>query len=349
MIAEKIKSRDEILKLLSAGRTGKVIGFTSGSFDILHAGHVDYLAKAKSQCDILIVGVNSDASVKAYKDELRPIVAEQQRMKVVAALASADYVFRFDELNNNQNIEILKPDIYFKAGDYSKDKLSSAKLIEAYGGRVELIEVVEELSSSKIINKILTVYSAQDQNYIRKTNPPISRAVLVDRDGTINKHRDYLFDEEQFELIEGAAEGLKILQDAGYKIVVITNQPGIGFGYFEMEQLFRVNKKMLKLLSAAGVVVHKIYFSPYTKADNTTCRKPGIALAERARDELNLDLTKCFMIGDSSMDIAMGNKAGCRTVLVQTGNAGGDKLYDCQPDFTSANLFDAAGLICELK
>lgn len=349
MSAEKIKNREELSGLLKAVRDGKVVGFTSGSFDILHAGHVDYLQKAKLNCEILVVAVNSDLSVKAYKDELRPIVPEQQRMKVVAALGCVDFVFKFDELNNNKNIEILKPDVYFKAGDYSKDKLSSAKIVESYGGRVELINLVEESSTTKIINKILTIYSAQEQTYIRRETLPVSKAVLVDRDGTINKNRDYLFDEAQFELIDGVGEGLKILQDAGYKIVIVTNQPGIGFGYFEMEQLFRVNKKMMKLLSAHGVIIHKIYFSPYTKAENSPCRKPGIALAERARDELNLDLKECFVIGDSTFDIGMGNRAGCKSVLVGTGNAGKDGLVECTPDYTVSNLLEAAKLIAGLK
>jgi D-beta-D-heptose 7-phosphate kinase/D-beta-D-heptose 1-phosphate adenosyltransferase len=155
----KIHTRESLVSQLNLIRARRRTGFTSGSFDLLHAGHVDYLAKARERCDLLIVGLNSDKSVKAYKDELRPIIPAEQRAKVLAALAAVDYVFIFDEENNNKNIEVLKPDVYFKAGDYSKDRLSSAPIVESYGGRVEIIPLVEESSTTAIIRRILTLYS----------------------------------------------------------------------------------------------------------------------------------------------------------------------------------------------
>ena len=137
----KIFSRAEIIEKLKSERPARV-GFTSGSFDLIHPGHVDYLSKAKELCDCLIVAVNSDNSIKGYKSELRPIVPADSRAKVVAALEAVDYVFIFDELNNNQNITLLKPDYYIKAADYNKKSLSSAPLVESYGGEVKLIDVV---------------------------------------------------------------------------------------------------------------------------------------------------------------------------------------------------------------
>lgn len=332
-----ISTRKELLNLLSKNRP-KTLGFTSGAFDLLHAGHVDYLMKAREKCDFLIVAVNTDASIREYKSALRPIIDEDARLKVVAALRAVDYTFLFSETNNNQNIELLKPDIYFKAGDYSKEQLSSAKIVESYGGRVELVRVEEDYSTSEIINTVLEKYSAKIQNYIPKDLPQKQKALILDRDGTINVHKDYLFNPDEFELLAGAAKGIKSFQDAGYKIVVITNQPGIDFGYFKMEDLFKVNKKMLNLLSKEGVLVDKIYFSPYTKAAGTECRKPGLALIKRAEKELNLALKDCIVIGDSTGDIKMGQALGCKTILVTTGNAGKDALYDIQADFQVGSI-----------
>ncbi len=340
----KIITREGLLELFKTNRPSQV-GFTSGSFDLIHPGHVDYLNKAKELCQCLVVGVNSDASIKAYKSELRPIVPAESRAKVVAGLESVDYVFIFDELNNNENISQLKPDFYIKAADYSKKTLSSAPIVESYGGQVKLIDLVESSSSSEIINSILEKYSAGLQAYTPKDKLPLSKAVILDRDGTINEHVEYLFEPDKFVLLANAIAGIKAFQDAGYRVVIITNQPGVDFGYFQFEDLFKVNKKMLKLLSAEGILVDKIYFSPYTKAAGTDCRKPNLGLIRRAEKELNLDLKNSVVIGDSSGDIKMGRDAGCKTILVQTGNAGSDNLYEVQADYISMDLLEAAKFI----
>lgn len=340
----KIATREK-LKELYSDHKGKVIGFTSGSFDLLHAGHVDYLQKAKKDCDILIVAVNSDDSVKKYKSELRPIVTQDSRVKVVAGLECVDHVFIFNELNNNVNIEELKPDIYFKAGDYSNKPLTSAKIIEAYGGKVVLVPLVEDSSTSDIINTILENYSAAKNEYIKAEDLPESKAIILDRDGTINVHVNYLHKPEEFELLPGVIEGLKHAQKAGYKLIVITNQPGVDFGYFKMEDLFKVNKQMLSLLSKEGILIEKIYFSPYTKARGADCRKPATALIKRAEKELNLNLKESYMIGDSTSDVKMGKNADCKTILVQTGNAGEDNLCEATPDHIIQDLSELSKLI----
>ena len=123
-------SRDEAVRLREGYRnTGKTVGFTSGVFDIVHAGHVEYLEEAKRRVDILIVGINADSSVKSNKGESRPIVGQEQRAEVMGALKAVDHVFVFSELNNNENVTLLKPDVYLKAGDYSVDQLSSKQLV----------------------------------------------------------------------------------------------------------------------------------------------------------------------------------------------------------------------------
>ena len=117
-------------------RAGLKVGFTSGVFDLLHAGHVDYLEEAARACDRLVIAVNSDASVRKIKGDKRPICSEQGRQQVLAALACVDLVFPFDEPNNNVNVEVLRPDLYIKAGDYNPEKLTSGGIVEAQGGKV---------------------------------------------------------------------------------------------------------------------------------------------------------------------------------------------------------------------
>ncbi len=354
---EKIKSRKELSEICGKlKRENRKIGFTSGVFDLLHAGHVDYLVKAKDICDVLVVGVNSDASVRRFKEKNRPVIPEVERAKVIAGLEAVDYVFIFGERRNRKNIESLKPDYYIKAGNYSKKELTSAKVIEKFGGEVKLIEPVYKVSSSGIIEKIIkksdfSGYSnretvEKDKTVCFRDEPPeISKAVFLDRDGTINEEIEYLHEVENFKLLPNAVEGVKEMQRAGYKIVIITNQPGIGLGYFEKEDFYRVNKRMLREFSSAGISVSKIYFCPHSKSENCMCRKPGTALIIRACRDLNLDISMSYFIGDKTSDIEAGKRAGAKTILVKTGSGGDDKRFDIKPDYTAEDLLDAASYI----
>ena len=109
MIKDKIKTRDELVSIVKDAQSkGKKVGFSSGAFDLVHGGHIDYLEKSKSLCDIFIVGVNTDESIKNYKDPKRPICPCSDRTKLLAALECIDYVFNFDELNNHVCCKIVR-------------------------------------------------------------------------------------------------------------------------------------------------------------------------------------------------------------------------------------------------
>ena len=134
--------------------TGKKIVFTNGCFDIIHVGHVRYLTAAKSFGDVLIVGLNTDESVKKLKGESRPINNQDDRAEVLLGLKAVDYVIFFGERTAENLIAEVKPDIYVKGGDYTLDTLPEVKIVQSYGGRVELVNLVQGKSTTKIIKKI---------------------------------------------------------------------------------------------------------------------------------------------------------------------------------------------------
>lgn len=137
-------------------KEGKKTVFTNGCFDILHIGHVKYLEDAKSLGDILIVGVNSDESVRILKGNSRPIVPDIERAEILAALKCVDYVVIFNELNPENLIAQLKPAIHVKGGDYVIDQIPESKLVESLGGKTIILNEVKGKSTSSIIQKILT-------------------------------------------------------------------------------------------------------------------------------------------------------------------------------------------------
>lgn len=132
---------------------GKKIVFTNGCFDILHVGHVRYLNEAKALGDILILGLNSDSSVKSLKGSNRPINNESDRAEVLSALKAIDYVVIFDEKTAENIVGEVKPDIYAKGGDYSIDTLPEAKIVAEHGGKTVLLQLVNGKSSTNIINR----------------------------------------------------------------------------------------------------------------------------------------------------------------------------------------------------
>lgn len=158
----KIKSRDVLTLLIAAEKgRGKRVVFTNGCFDLLHAGHVKYLQKARSLGDLLVLGLNSDASVRRLKGSKRPLISEDERAHLLAALDCIDYVTLFDEDTPLELITALKPHVLAKGGDYSLEGVVGRDVVEAYGGRVELVTFVDGKSTTNIIEKILERYSLE--------------------------------------------------------------------------------------------------------------------------------------------------------------------------------------------
>lgn len=139
--------------LRSKNKDLKIVA-TNGCFDILHTGHIKSLQKAKSLGDILIVGLNSDASVKKIKGENRPINNEKDRAEILAALSCIDFVSIFHEDTAEKFLEIVKPDIYVKGGEYSVDMLPEAKIVKKYDGEIFLVPMIPDSSTTNLIKKI---------------------------------------------------------------------------------------------------------------------------------------------------------------------------------------------------
>jgi len=152
----KVLFRDQLLSILDGERAqGKRIVFTNGCFDLMHVGHTRYLQAAKALGDVLVVGVNSDASIRTLdKAPDRPIVPEAQRAEVLAALGCVDFVVIFDESDPLQLITAVEPDVLVKGGDWTMDRIVGREIVEASGGVVKTIPLVPGLSTTGLLQRI---------------------------------------------------------------------------------------------------------------------------------------------------------------------------------------------------
>ncbi len=153
--ADKVVSQEELKKQVRTWQSDNLkVVFSNGCFDILHLGHIDYLEKARSLGDKLVIGLNSDKSVKQLKGENRPINNEEARARMLAALSFVDGITVFEEDTPKELIDMLLPDILVKGSDYSIENIVGAKTVLANGGKVETIDLVNGYSTTNIIDKI---------------------------------------------------------------------------------------------------------------------------------------------------------------------------------------------------
>jgi D-beta-D-heptose 7-phosphate kinase / D-beta-D-heptose 1-phosphate adenosyltransferase len=151
---EKLVLLERLLGWVAAWRSaGERVVFTNGCFDILHIGHITLLERARRKGDRLIVGLNTDSSVRRVKGPRRPVVSERERAKILAALSAVDAVVLFDDSTPSKLIEAIRPDVLVKGGDYAEENIVGAREVRAWGGRVELIPLVEGVSTTRLIAK----------------------------------------------------------------------------------------------------------------------------------------------------------------------------------------------------
>lgn len=175
-------------------------------------------------------------------------------------------------------------------------------------------------------------------------------AVFLDRDGTINEDKGYIDSPERLFIIDGAASAIKKLNSKGFKVVVITNQSGVGRGYFTREAADSVNKKLEEILKREGAHLDGIYYCPHHPDDNCECRKPRIGLLEKAKNDLAIDFKKSYVIGDKGSDIEIAQGIGGKGILVLTGSGKDEKQkLNHEPSYIATDLKDAVEWIIKDK
>jgi histidinol-phosphate phosphatase family protein len=218
-------------------------------------------------------------------------------------------------------------------------------------------EYIKDIGTPKRLDKAVAQLRSGMVARARRDHP--QRAVFLDRDGTINLPAGHLALAGQMALLPGAAHAIRQLTENEYRTVVVTNQPVVARGEASFAELRRIHGRMETLLGADGAFVDRIEFCPHhpdsgypgevraLKID-CDCRKPGIAMIERARDAMNIDLRESWMVGDSTGDMLAASRAGLRSILVETGEAGRDNRYPVRPDFTAPDLAAAADFITRI-
>ncbi|MBI1884945.1 MAG: HAD family hydrolase [Chloroflexi bacterium] len=172
----------------------------------------------------------------------------------------------------------------------------------------------------------------------------MSLLVALDRDGTVIEERPYLSDPRQVALLPRAAEGLLALREQGFRVALVTNQSGVGRGYFDLPTLDRIHRRLFDLLAGAGAAVDGVYFCPHAPDEGCRCRKPETGLLERAASDFAA--ADCFVVGDKECDIGMGLRSGATTVLVRTGyGRQTEKARRVRPHYVVDDLLAAAAVI----
>lgn len=182
------------------------------------------------------------------------------------------------------------------------------------------------------------------------------KCIFLDRDGTINKYKGFIRDINSIELEDGVADGIKNINKSEYLTIVITNQPVIARGEVKVEELSAFHNKIETLLGKEGAYYDDLFYCPHHPDSgfegeikelkfDCDCRKPKTGLLLKAKEKYNIDLSKCFFVGDSTMDIQTGINAGMKTILVKTGNKGEDGKYDAKPDYIITNLSEISKIV----
>jgi len=335
MRENKIKSQNEIVKTVqNLKRKNKKIVTISGSFDILHLGHIKLLKEAKSKGDILIVLLNSDKSIQSYKGSKRPINYQKERGETLAALECVDFVTIFNEINPKKILEKIKPDIFCQGGDWGRNCIER-EIVEKNGGKIYVFKKRKGFSTTRLIEKVLALYSK-----------PVIKAIFLDRDGTINLNQlEYLYKIKDFKFAPFVIPGLKKLSKTDYKIIITSNQSGIGRGYFKEKDLKKLHYWMLQEFKKKGIRIDKIYYCPHRPEDNCSCRKPKIGMLQKSVKDFDISLDKSWVIGDDFRDILMGREANLKTIFLGSKNDKNLRKLKISPHYFVKNIVEAADII----
>jgi rfaE bifunctional protein nucleotidyltransferase chain/domain len=285
---------------------------TNGVFDVLHRGHVSYLEQARAMGASLVVALNSDASARGLgKGPDRPLNREMDRAFVLAGLSSVSLVTLFDTPTPVPLLPLIHPDVYVKGGDYDMDKLEEARVVRSWGGRALSIPFVDGFSTTALVHRI-------------RHRP----AVFLDRDGVINDDRGYVHRWEDLVLLPGVPDAMRRLKQAGYQLVVVTNQSGIARGYYSQEQYQTLTDQLIQVLAKADAAPDLVLHCPHHPDGQIPslslvcdCRKPQPGMLRQAEQRLGLDMARSVMIGDRATDLLAGQAAGVGQLFLVGSNA----------------------------
>lgn len=177
----------------------------------------------------------------------------------------------------------------------------------------------------------------------------MDKAIFLDRDGTINVDVDYLHNIDKLEFIDGAIEALALLKMQGYRLIVISNQSGIGRGYFEARDVELLHAYMNHILQKYNAAIDAFYYCPHVEQDMCSCRKPQTGLLDQAAKEWDIDLSRSYMVGDREADVMTAVNAGCNYGLLLSGHAVSDILQEKYKDYLYKNLWDFAQHISKIE
>lgn len=164
---EKFKAQADLARIVEARRqAGERLVFTNGCFDILHVGHIRYLQEARELGDYLVVAINSDDSVRRLKGYPRPFVTQDERAEMLAALESVDYVTIYHELTAEAVVQLLRPEIYVKGGDYRPDSIPEAPVVRAYGGQVVTVTLVQGRSTTRLVERVVRALTEREEEQV---------------------------------------------------------------------------------------------------------------------------------------------------------------------------------------
>ena len=321
-----INNHSELKEIVNNLDISKSIGAISGSFDCLHEGHKYSLNYCLKSVDILFVLINSDESIKTYKGNERPIQNLNERLYNLENFSDRIYFVSFDELIPNNTIEIIKPNVYFLSSEWITNPVEKPLLNK----------INCEIKKHPELNGVST--SQNNENIDTSKG-----AVFYDRDGTINEDVGYLDSIENIKISESNLNALKKMSQLDLFNIIITNQSGVGHGYFTVQELEKINEEIIKMVNFNGGRIDKIYYDISTNENPSELRKPNIGMVLKAREEFNISLKKSWVVGDKDSDIELGKRCNMKTVYIQNNQYEYKSLF--KPDYTVVNLYEAYQII----
>jgi D,D-heptose 1,7-bisphosphate phosphatase len=168
----------------------------------------------------------------------------------------------------------------------------------------------------------------------------MNKALFLDRDGTLNKDKKFVYKIEELKILNGVIEGLKYAQSLGYIFIIITNQSGIGRGYYTEDQFKQFTQALIDILEKNGIFIRDLFYCPHKPSENCECRKPSPKFVLEASEKYNIDISKSYFIGDKDFDILCGKNAGCKTIRIL-----GDYDVSIKADYDIKSLDEIKSII----